>query len=67
MASAGLRWTLLTTCLISVAYAQGLQVINGQIFGNGLAVYNSPQPDTPMGGGVCVQLRVHYPVKLTCL
>lgn len=45
------RWGLLIAYLITDILAQGLAVINGQIFGAGLAIYNSPQPNTPMGGG----------------
>ena len=44
------RCALLIAALTATATAQGIQVVNGQLFTPGLAIINSPQPDTPMGG-----------------
>lgn len=45
-----MRCALLIAALAATSAAQGFQEINGQLFTSGLAIINSPQADTPLGG-----------------
>lgn len=52
--------------LVTPALGQNFTISNGQIFTPGFAVLDSPQPGTPMGGGmahpdVAIFLAVQYP------
>lgn len=44
------RCAPLIAALAATSHAQGFQEVNGQLYSSGLAIINSPQPDTPMGG-----------------
>lgn len=45
-----MRCAPLIAALTATVAAQGFQESNGQLFTSGLAILNSPQPDTPLGG-----------------
>lgn len=44
--------TTLLPLLVTPALCQNFTIANGQIFSPGFAVLDSPQPGTPMGGGM---------------
>lgn len=45
-----MRCALLIASLTATSTAQGFQEVNGQLYTTGLAIINSPQPNTPLGG-----------------
>jgi hypothetical protein len=56
---------VLLATLATIAHAQdGFTITNGQIFTNGLVIVDSPQPNTPMGGGEL--LAYLCPVCMKC-